>query len=140
MNHFAFVIFVNHYTTFLFVEVSKNIIVCYCCFCQNRLGYHLTVEWLLNYNLSIELTGCSTEIMEGYIMKKSFKLVGLGCANCAAKMENAISKLPEVSSVSINFLTTRMTIEAEREQMDGIIAAAQKIVKNYEPDVKIEKA
>ena len=73
-------------------------------------------------------------------MKKKFKLEDLDCANCAAKMENAISKLPEVSAVSINFLTTRMTIEAEREQMDAIVAAAQKIVKNYEPDVKIEKA
>ncbi|NLH45141.1 MAG: heavy metal transporter [Acholeplasmataceae bacterium] len=73
-------------------------------------------------------------------MKKSVKLVGLGCANCAAKMEEAIRKLPEVSAVSINFLTTRMTIEAEREKIDGIVAAAQKIVKNYEPDVKIEKA
>ena len=73
-------------------------------------------------------------------MKKLFKLVGLGCANCAAKMENAISKLPEVSAVTINFLTTRMTIEAEREQMEGIVAAAEKIIKNYEPDVKIEKA
>ena len=73
-------------------------------------------------------------------MKKSFKLVGLDCANCAEKMEEAISKLPDVSAVSINFLTTRMTIEAEREQMDGIVAAAQKLVKNYEPDVKIEKA
>ena len=73
-------------------------------------------------------------------MKKTFKLVGLGCANCAAKMENAISKLPEVSAVTINFLTTRMTIEAEREQMEGIVAAAEKIIKNYEPDVKIEKA
>ena len=73
-------------------------------------------------------------------MKKSFKLVGLGCANCAAKMENTISKLHEVSAVTINFLTTRMTIEAEREQMEGIVAAAEKIIKNYEPDVKIEKA
>ena len=73
-------------------------------------------------------------------MKKSFKLVGLGCANCAAKMENAISKLPEVAAVTISFLTTRMTIEAEREQMEGIVAAAEKIIKNYEPDVKIEKA
>ena len=73
-------------------------------------------------------------------VKRVYILKNLGCANCAAKMEDAISKLPEVSAVSINFLTTKMTIEAEREQMDGIIAAAQKIVKNYEPDVKIEKA
>ena len=139
MHNFTFMILI-HQITYIFGQISKIIIVCLHSFCQKYLLLVLTVERLLNYNLDIKLNGCSTEIMEGYIMKKSFKLVGLGCANCAAKMENAISKLPEVSSVSINFLTTRMTIEAEREQMDAIIAAAQKIVKNYEPDVKIEKA
>ncbi|MGE4588925.1 MAG: cation transporter [Acidaminococcaceae bacterium] len=73
-------------------------------------------------------------------MKKSFKLVGLGCANCAAKMEEAISKLPEVSAVTINFLTTKMTIEGEREDMENIVTAAAKIIKSYEPDVEITKA
>ena len=37
-------------------------------------------------------------------MKKIFKLNGLECANCAAKMENAINKLDGVDNVTINFL------------------------------------
>ena len=31
-------------------------------------------------------------------MKKSFKLIGLDCANCAAKIEHAIRGLPDVVS------------------------------------------
>ncbi|MCI8761565.1 MAG: heavy-metal-associated domain-containing protein, partial [Oscillospiraceae bacterium] len=30
-------------------------------------------------------------------MKKTFKLIDLDCANCAAKMEDAIKKLPGVT-------------------------------------------
>ena len=37
-------------------------------------------------------------------MKKKFILEGLGCANCASKMEKAISKLPGVNEASINFM------------------------------------
>ena len=46
-------------------------------------------------------------------MKKVFKLEGLGCANCAAKIEKAVSKLEGVSSASVNFMTTKMVIEAD---------------------------
>lgn len=78
--------------------------------------------------------------MEEVMMKKTFKLIGLDCANCAAKIENAVSDLPDVVSVTVNFMTTKMNIEAEREKMESVVEAAMKIVKNIEPDVKIEKA
>ena len=42
-------------------------------------------------------------------MKKTFKLEDLDCANCAAKMQNAIQKLDGVKSVNISFLTQRTT-------------------------------
>ena len=42
--------------------------------------------------------------------------------------------------VTVNFMTTKMNIEAEREKMESVVEAAMKIVKNIEPDVKIEKA
>ena len=73
-------------------------------------------------------------------MKKTFKLIGLDCANCAAKIENAISNLPDVTSVSVNFMTTKMSLEADREKMEGVVEEAAKIIKNIEPDVKVEKA
>mgnify|MGYP003421757109 CR=1 FL=1 len=73
-------------------------------------------------------------------MKKTFKLIGLDCANCAAKIENAISNLPDVTSVSVNFMTTKMSLEADREKMESVVEEAAKIIKNIEPDVKVEKA
>ena len=73
-------------------------------------------------------------------MKKSFILVGLDCANCAAKMENAIAKIPQVQKVTVSFMTTRMTIEANEEDMPDIIEKATKIIKKYEPDVEVKRA
>lgn len=46
-------------------------------------------------------------------MKKIFKLQDLDCANCAAKMENAVGKIPGVQSVRFSFLAQKMTLEAE---------------------------
>ena len=58
----------------------------------------------------------------------------LDCANCAAKMEAAIKKLDGVKSVSVNFMLQRMTIEADNDCFDKIIAEAKKICKKIEPD------
>lgn len=73
-------------------------------------------------------------------MTKSFRLVGLGCANCAAKMEREISKLDGVSNATINFMTTKMIIEAEDEKMTDIVASAEKIIKKIESQVIVKKA
>lgn len=73
-------------------------------------------------------------------MKKVFRLRGLECANCAAKMEREIGKLKGVREVSVNFFTTKMVIEADDEMMADILPAAEKIVKRIEPQVIIEKA
>ncbi|CDX00861.1 Cadmium-transporting ATPase signature [Desulfitobacterium hafniense] len=73
-------------------------------------------------------------------MKKTFRLEGLGCANCAAKMEKAITELDGVKNATVNFMTTKMVIEAEDEKMASIIEAAEKIVKKIEPHVVVKKA
>ncbi|MBQ7718545.1 MAG: cation transporter [Clostridia bacterium] len=70
-------------------------------------------------------------------MKKKFRLQDLDCAECGAKMENAISKIPGVNEVVISFMTQRMTIDADPENFDSIIAEAQKICSKIEPDCKI---
>lgn len=72
-------------------------------------------------------------------MKKSFRLEGLGCANCAAKMERAINELDGVKNATVNFMTTKMVIEAEDEKMAPIIEAAEKIIKKLEPNVIVKK-
>ena len=38
-------------------------------------------------------------------MKKVYKLRDLDCANCAAKMESAINKLPQVDAATVSFFT-----------------------------------
>ena len=72
-------------------------------------------------------------------MKNTFKLEGLGCANCAAKMESAIKKLDGVSSASVNFMTTRMVIEAEDDKMPKVVEAAEKIIKKIEHNVVLKR-
>ncbi|MGI1658737.1 MAG: cation transporter [Desulfitobacterium sp.] len=71
--------------------------------------------------------------------KKTFRLEGLGCANCAAKMESAINELDGVNNATVNFITTKMVIEAEDEKMSSIIEAAEKIIKKIEPQVIVKK-
>ncbi|MHB8130398.1 MAG: cation transporter [Mobilitalea sp.] len=73
-------------------------------------------------------------------MKKTFKLEGLDCANCAAKMEKAISNLDGVSNATVNFMTTKLVVEADDDKMAEIIEAAKAIVKKTEPDVVMKKA
>ena len=36
-------------------------------------------------------------------MKKTIKLIDLDCANCAAKIENAVKKLDGVTDVTVSF-------------------------------------
>ena len=54
-------------------------------------------------------------------MKKKFKLQDLDCANCAAKMEEAIKKLDGVNDASVNFMMQKMTIDAEDSRFDEIM-------------------
>lgn|GEM_PF-248488 len=67
------------------------------------------------------------------IMRKTYRLEGLGCANCAAKMERAIGRLEGVKSATVNFLTTKLIIDAEDTEMDRIEQEARKIIKKIEP-------
>ena len=54
-------------------------------------------------------------------MKKIFKLEDLDCANCAAKMEAAIAKVDGVESVSVNFFTQKLTLEAADDAFDDVL-------------------
>ncbi len=54
-------------------------------------------------------------------MKKKFKLQDLDCANCAAKMEEAIKKLPGVHDASVSFMTQKLMVDAEDAQFDDIM-------------------
>lgn len=70
-------------------------------------------------------------------MKKTYKMIDLECAACAAKMENKIAALDGVESVSISFMTGKITIATDDRRHNEIMKKAAKICKSIEPDCTI---
>ena len=70
-------------------------------------------------------------------MKKRFTLTDLDCASCAAKMEEAIKKLPGVRDASVSFLTQKLTLDADDARFDAIVQEVVKVCKKVEPDCVI---
>ena len=70
-------------------------------------------------------------------MKKKFKLQDLDCANCAAKMEDAIKKIPGVNDANLSFMMQKMTIDAEDDKFDAIMEEVVRVCAKVEPDCKI---
>ena len=70
-------------------------------------------------------------------MKKRFKLVDLDCANCAAKMEDAIKKVDGVKDATVSFVMQKMTVEADDARFDDIMKEIVMVCKRVEPDCEI---
>ena len=70
-------------------------------------------------------------------MKKTFRLRDLDCANCAAKMENAINKLDGVQSATVSFMTQRLTLEADDARFDEVLKEAVRVCRKVEPDCTV---
>ena len=70
-------------------------------------------------------------------MKKVFKLIDLDCANCAAKMENAIAQMDGVQKVTVSFLAQKLTLEADDAHFDEIVREMVKVCRKVEPDCEI---
>lgn len=70
-------------------------------------------------------------------MKKKFKLQDLDCANCAAKMEEAIKKIDGVNDATVSFMTQKLTIDAADDRFDAIMDEVEKVCAKVEPDTKI---
>lgn len=70
-------------------------------------------------------------------MKKIFKMEDLDCANCAAKMENAIKKIEGVKDATISFMAQKLTLVADDDKFDDILKKAVKACKKVEPECRI---
>ena len=70
-------------------------------------------------------------------MKKKFKLEDLDCANCAAKMEDAIKKIEGVNDASVSFMTQKMMIDADDASFDDIMKKVVEVCAKVEPDCRI---
>lgn len=71
-------------------------------------------------------------------MKKRYD-IEVDCANCAAKIEAAVAKLPGIEAVSINYMAQKMTLEvADTADMKALLASILKTGRKIEPDFSIE--
>ncbi|MCD8037404.1 MAG: cation transporter [Clostridiales bacterium] len=70
-------------------------------------------------------------------MKKSYKLIDLDCANCAAKMETAINKIPGVNKATVSFMTQKLTIDAADDKFDSVVNEAVAAISKVEPDCQV---
>lgn len=70
-------------------------------------------------------------------MKKTYKMEDLDCANCAAKMENAIKKIEGVNDASVSFMMQKLTLDVAEDSLEEVLKKAKKICKKIEPDCRI---
>ena len=69
-------------------------------------------------------------------MKKKFKCE-VDCANCAQKLQDALSRLDGVDEISVNFMTQKLTLVAADEKFDAVLDAVVRKAKQIEPDTVI---
>ena len=69
-------------------------------------------------------------------MKKKFACE-VDCANCAAKLEEAIRKVEGVEAVNVNFLTQKLTLTAPDDRFDAVLGEVIRVAKKVEPDTVI---
>ena len=71
-------------------------------------------------------------------MKKKFKCE-IDCANCAAKVEQAICRLEGVQDAKVNFMMQKFTLEADDAHFDEILEKAIAVGRRIEPDFTVER-
>ena len=69
------------------------------------------------------------------MQRKVYILENLDCANCAAKIERKLSKLPELSDVSVTFATKQLRFAAE--DPEAILPKIRETIQSMEPDVEV---
>ena len=69
-------------------------------------------------------------------MKKHYK-IEIDCANCAAKVEEAIKKIDGVHGASVSFMTQKLTLDADDARYDEILQQVITTAKKIEPDCEL---
>lgn len=67
-------------------------------------------------------------------MKKNFKLDGLDCANCAAKIEKKVKSLDGVKDATVSFFAQKLVLEADDDKFDVIVKEVAELVHRVDPD------
>lgn len=70
-------------------------------------------------------------------MKKSYRVENLCCANCAAKIETAINKMPEVEKATLNFMTLRLTVTSDTSDWEALMEKIKNTLRKIEPESRV---
>ena len=73
--------------------------------------------------------------LEG-VVKKKYRIEGIDCANCAAKVEKKMNELPDVA-VTLTFATSQLLVEAKNP--DEVLPKLRQIADKMEPGTVIEE-
>jgi Cd2+/Zn2+-exporting ATPase len=72
--------------------------------------------------------------------KKIYVLLGLNCANCAAKIEAAVRDLPGVANASLDLVSRKLKVEVHSGvRLHRLEAEIIRIVNKHEPDVVVSQ-
>ena len=70
-------------------------------------------------------------------MRKSYKLDEIDCANCARELQDGLAKLDGVRDVQVNFMTQKLTLEADDADFDDVLDRVVEYTEDAEPDCEI---
>ena len=70
-------------------------------------------------------------------MEKVYRLDGLDCANCAAKIERSVQQIKGVENAQVDFMSTKLTIQAPEKEIARVCEEAKEVVNKLEPDVEV---
>ena len=69
-------------------------------------------------------------------MKKRYKFE-VDCANCAAKVEEAVKKIDGVNDATVNFMAQKLVLDADAARFDEILQEVIAVAKKVEPDCEL---
>jgi Cd2+/Zn2+-exporting ATPase len=75
--------------------------------------------------------------MELIMSKKEYTLEGLCCANCAAKIEQEVGALTEVTEANVNLMNSTLSVTLDGADTGNLTELVKKIVAAHEPSVKV---
>lgn len=67
-----------------------------------------------------------------------YNMENVDCANCAAKMEEGIKKLGGVNDARVNFLTQKLVVDTEREDLKELQKEILKVCRRIDDEVEID--
>ncbi len=70
-------------------------------------------------------------------MRKTFKVNGIDCANCAAKLERNLNKIKGVDDAVVSFATGKLVLEAADERFEAVLDEAVALARKLEPEWEI---